>query len=223
MAGLVPRRLCSCHNQGGEIRHGRSGDENARCAAGIAERLGHPLRYLLFDLEADVIAPAAIHVQACGNHLGDHADRRACPMDPAHEAGVQIAGGVGDDVAPEIVQHLAKIAPRARQGLPEPVARRRGAGCQTGRSRIVSICVIISSSMVCARLRNSLQSAGSRSRLTQPSDASGAPAGKGSAMASRSLGERGRDIAYSGAQCKSCLEHLSRSERRANGRRRCGG
>ena len=39
-------------------------------------------------------------------------------MDPAHEAGVQIAGGVGDDVAPEMVQHLAKIAPRARQGLP---------------------------------------------------------------------------------------------------------
>ena len=83
------------------------------------------MRYLLFDIEADVIAPAAIHVQACGNHLGDHADRRACPVDPAHEAGVQIAGGVGDDVAPEIVQHLAKIVPRARQGLPEPVARRR--------------------------------------------------------------------------------------------------
>ena len=111
-----------------------------------------------------------------------------------------------------------RSCPERGKGCPNRSRVAAGAGCQTGRSRIVSICVIISSSMVCARLRNSLQSAGSRSRLTQPSDASGALAGKGSAMASRSLGERGRDIAYSGAQCKSCLEHLSRSERRANGR-----
>jgi hypothetical protein len=171
-----PDRRALGDQQSEKIRHRRAGHEQAGSVAWETDRLGHPARDLALDVVADVVAPAAVHVEAAGDHLRDHADGRAGTVHPAHEAGVQIAVGIGSDVPPDIVQHIGELARTARQRRVEAVAACLGRFRQTGRSRTCSMKSIISSSMPCACRRNELQSAGSRSRAATGAFAAGLPA-----------------------------------------------
>ncbi len=128
LAGFRPKRMNLRHDKRREIRHGRAGEEHARRAAGVAQRLGHPSRNLLLDSDADVIAAAAIHIERRRRHLRDHADRRTCAMHPAHEARMTIARRVRNNVRPHIVEHVAKLAPLARQAFRKPLAHLIGRG-----------------------------------------------------------------------------------------------
>ena len=69
----------------------------ARRSSGKPNSSARPADDLALDLDRRVVAAAEIGVQPAGQHLGQHADRRAAAMHPAHEAGMQIAGGVGQD------------------------------------------------------------------------------------------------------------------------------
>ncbi len=123
-SGIGAESLNLRHDQRGEIRHRRAGHEHAGRARRIAQRLGHPKRDLLLDLDADVVAAAAIHVQSGGGHFGEHADRRARAVHPAHESRMQIAGRVGHDVVANLGERVREFFFSARQRLGEPLPRR---------------------------------------------------------------------------------------------------
>ena len=57
---------------------------------------------LALHFDRDVVAPAEIGVEAGGQHLRQHAHRRAAAVHPSHEAGMDVAGGVGQDIAHEL-------------------------------------------------------------------------------------------------------------------------
>ncbi len=94
------------HNQREEISDRRPGDEEPGSRLGKAERLDHPSRDLMFHLDADVIAPAAIGVEAGCEHLGDHPDRRASAMHPAHERRMSVSGRIGFDRSLELFERF---------------------------------------------------------------------------------------------------------------------
>jgi len=54
-------------------------------------------------------------VEAGGQHLAQHADRRAGTVHPTHEEGMRVARDVGLDVAPEVRKDVRQIARLARQ------------------------------------------------------------------------------------------------------------
>ncbi len=107
---------------GHQVGHRRAGDEQAAGRRREREQLAHPVQHLLLDLERDLVAPTEVGVQAGGQHLGQRAHRRAAALHPAHEAGVRVAGGVGQDVAHEGVVHGREIGRRLRQRGAELVA-----------------------------------------------------------------------------------------------------
>ncbi len=74
----------------------------------------------------EAFAAAAVGVHAGGEHFGDHADRRAGALHPAHEHRMDVACGVGSDVALEIGEHVGKGAALPRQRPVEAGFRRLG-------------------------------------------------------------------------------------------------
>ena len=78
-------------------------------SSGKAEEFGHPARDLPLDLDGNMIAAAAVGVQPGGEHLRDHANRRAAAIDPAHEAGMHVALSVGQHLAHELGMNLGEI------------------------------------------------------------------------------------------------------------------
>ena len=72
-------------------------------------------------------------------HLRQHAYGCAAAMNPAHESGVHVAGGEGQDIAHEFAdaRRPDRTAPREdRRGSGTRTSS--GIGCQTGRSRMFS-------------------------------------------------------------------------------------
>ena len=108
--GLVTR-----HKQRQKIRHGRAGDENTAGLIWKVEGLRHPAGNLFLDSDGDMIAAAAIRIHPCRKHLGDHANRRAGALSPAHEHGMDIACGEGLDETIKVLKHSRKIPPILRQ------------------------------------------------------------------------------------------------------------
>ena len=100
---------------GDEVGDRGAGDEQAGGFGGHADHGGGPADHLALELDAGMVAAAAIHVQAGGEELGQHADGGAAAMDPAHEAGVGVAGGVGHDGAAEVVVEGGGVAALARE------------------------------------------------------------------------------------------------------------
>ena len=88
---------------------------------GKAEHLPHPFDDLTFDLDRNVIAPAEIGVQSGRQHLRQHADGGAAAMHPSHEAGMNVAGRIGNDEIGELAIDVVEI------GRPDAEARRETA------------------------------------------------------------------------------------------------
>jgi hypothetical protein len=59
-------------------------------------------------------------------------------MHPAHEAGVHIAGGVGQDIVHEFTMNGGQVGGRFGKIAAERARTSSGIGCQTGRSRMFS-------------------------------------------------------------------------------------
>ena len=93
---------------------------------GKAEHLPHPQNDLALDLDRNVIAAAEIGIQPGRQHLGQHPDGGAAAVDPPHEAGMDVAGGIRRDVFGKLPIDIAEIAACARQRLAETGARLRG-------------------------------------------------------------------------------------------------
>ena len=122
----LAQRFVAGDQQAQEVGHGGAGDEHAGGIAREAERFGEPARHLALDIEADVVAAAAVGVEAGGQHLRQHADGRARAVHPAHEEGVRVARGVRLDVAREVREHVREVAALARQRALEARAHRLG-------------------------------------------------------------------------------------------------
>ncbi len=90
-----------------QVGHGRAGHEQAACLFGKTEHLAHPLHDLALDLDRNLVAPAQVGIEAGGQHLGQHADGIAAAVHPAHEAGVAITDGIGQDVIHEALVRIA--------------------------------------------------------------------------------------------------------------------
>ena len=94
--------------------------------SGKAEELAHPDQDLALDLDGHVIASAEIGIEPRGQHLRQHAHRRAAAMDPAHEAGMGIAGGERHYVRHESPMGLGEARRRMRQRLTKASPRLLG-------------------------------------------------------------------------------------------------
>ena len=80
---------------------------------------------LALDLDGRLVAAAEIGVEAAGQHLGQHADHRAAALDPAHEAGMHVAAGIGQDVVHEFAVHrLQRLRRRAAMRAAKMLAYR---------------------------------------------------------------------------------------------------
>ena len=75
----------------------------------------HPQRDLPLDVQRDVIAAAAIGVETGRQHFGDHPDRRARALHPAHEQRMRIADREGLYVTIEFRQRGPEVAAFERQ------------------------------------------------------------------------------------------------------------
>ena len=110
------------------VGHRRAGDEHAAGAVGKSEQFTHPAHDLCFDFEGHLVAPAHVGVQAAGEHVGQHADRGAAAVHPAHETRVGIADHVGQDVLHHAGMHALERTRLRRQCRMKQPARRRGDG-----------------------------------------------------------------------------------------------
>ena len=99
------------------------------------QSLRQPERDLALDIDGDMVAAAAIGIEPRGEHFGDHADRRAAAMHPAHEQRMGIAVGIGQHRIREGVEQFAERLALLRQGVRNSARTSAGAGCQTLRWR----------------------------------------------------------------------------------------
>ena len=74
-------------------------DQKAAGALGKLEQLPAPVDHLALDVDRTMIAAAEIGVHGRGQKLGQQAARGARAVHPAEEAGVDVAGRVGEDRA----------------------------------------------------------------------------------------------------------------------------
>ncbi len=127
-ADVKPQRDVAGDEHRDQICHRGSGDEQTRRVFREAEELGDPARDLPLDLNGNVIAPAAIGVQSCGEHLRHHADRRAAAIDPAHETRMHIALRVRHHLAQKLGVHIGEVSANTRRGrlkvLPHSIRNR---------------------------------------------------------------------------------------------------
>ncbi len=114
------------HQQGNEIRGRRSGDEHAgRVGREIRTSRAAQAAIWRSTSMADVIAPAAVGVEAGRQHLGHHPDRRAGAMNPAHEQRMPVAVAIRLNEGSKIVEHRIERLRRPRQRLVEMAAAPR--------------------------------------------------------------------------------------------------
>jgi hypothetical protein len=104
-----------------QVGHRRTGDEEAARCWGKMEQGAHPVGYLLFDLQRDLVAAAGIGVQPRGQHLGQHAYHCSAALYPAQKTWVSIARREGQNRGHKLCVNLrqrrgpgGKIFPKAR-------------------------------------------------------------------------------------------------------------
>ena len=98
------------------------------------EDLPRPVDHLPLDIDRGVLAAAEIGVERARQELGERAGRRAGAVDPAHEARMGVAVGIGQHELGEAPVDLGRIR-RLRGGPAVRRLDRLGTGRQTGRSR----------------------------------------------------------------------------------------
>ena len=129
LADVIAETMVSRDQEAEKVGDRRSRDEQTRRGLGKAQGLGHPQRHLPLDVDPDMVASAAIRVEARGEHFRNHSDRRARAVHPSHEARVAVPRRVGLDVLVEILQHRFEWSAKPGQGRPERrahvVGRRR--------------------------------------------------------------------------------------------------
>jgi hypothetical protein len=111
-----------------EVRRGGAGDEQTAGSIREPEDLLRPRQDLPLNLNGHVVPPTHIRVHACRQHLGQHADGSATALYPAHEAGMRVAAGVGEDRLEKLGVYRGKLGRRGRQCFAKSgnrVARRR--------------------------------------------------------------------------------------------------
>jgi predicted CoA-binding protein len=116
---------------GGEADHGRhrgAADQKAARTLGQAEDLPRPLDHLALDIDGRMLTAAEVGVERPGQELGQGPRRRAGAVDPAHEARVGVARGIGQDEGLEPGIGLVEIDALARQGPGERRLHRLGHG-----------------------------------------------------------------------------------------------
>ena len=110
---------CAGHQHRQQVGHGGAGKEKAAGAFRKAEQLAHPRHHLALDFDGGMIAPAKIGVQSARQHLRQHADSGAAALDPAHEAGMHIAAGIGQHSVHEFAVHVPQRLRSARHRAAE--------------------------------------------------------------------------------------------------------
>ena len=123
-AGAEPRR--PRHHDGDEVGHRGPGHEQPARALGEPEERAAPADHLPLHVDGRVIAPADVGVHPRREHLRQHPRRRPAAVYPADEAGVDVAGGEGEDGLAEVVVDGGERRRPLRQGGGEP--RPRGLG-----------------------------------------------------------------------------------------------
>ena len=119
----LAQRLVAGDQQAQEVGHRGARDEHAGGVGREGEYLREPARHLALDVDADVVAAAAVGVEPGSQHLGQHADGRARAVHPAQEQRVRVARDVRLDVAREVGEHALEVPDVAGQRRPEARAR----------------------------------------------------------------------------------------------------
>ena len=91
-----------------------------------AEQLDQPADDLVFDDRGRVIELGDLRIHARGEHVGEHGERGAGADHPAPEAWMDVAGGVGQHVALELLIDLRGGRRVARRGSRQPLAHLGG-------------------------------------------------------------------------------------------------
>ena len=104
-------RRDQCNQRGG----GGAGCQYAAGPGRKSEQLPHPGYYLALHFQRNLIAPAYVGVQPGSQHLGQHADRRAAAMHPAHKTRMPIAHCVGQDVLHKLIVQIRQFSAIGRQ------------------------------------------------------------------------------------------------------------
>ncbi len=125
-AGAEPRR--ARHHHGDEVGHRGAGDEQPARALGEAEELAAPGDHLALHVDGGVLAAADVGVHPGGEELGEHPRGRAAAVDPADEAGVDVARGEGEDGLAELVVEGVERRRPGGQRRRDPLAHGRGDG-----------------------------------------------------------------------------------------------
>ena len=90
------------HRQAHEVGHGAAAHEQSARLGGEPHHLLEPIEHLVFHETGAVVEASYVRVEAGGQHLREGGERRARAHDPAPEAGVDVAGGQGEDVLSEV-------------------------------------------------------------------------------------------------------------------------
>src|ERR1700733_9930082 len=119
------------YDYGDQVCHRVACDKQSSRRVGKTEELTHPTDNLSLDFNGSMVATAKVRVQSCGEHLRQHANRRAATMYPTHEARVNVPYSERQDVLHDLVMDCAKIRwqsgnaaaklrpNRIRDGLPD--------------------------------------------------------------------------------------------------------
>ena len=111
----VPR-----YGQADEIRHRAARDQQSARAGRKPEQLHKPRDHPVLDQSRGVIELGHLRIHSRRQHVGEHPERRAGPDHPAPESRVDVARGVGEDVALELLVHGRRRGGLERQRLGEP-------------------------------------------------------------------------------------------------------
>ena len=112
--------VANCNTQRGsasdqhtqQVRHRCSGDEETGRVHRKSKQLAHPPDDLSLYLDRHVIASTEIGIEAGSEHLRQHAGWISAAMHPTHKARMGIPGGIGKDIAHELLMDCGKIGRR---------------------------------------------------------------------------------------------------------------
>ena len=105
------------HRQAHKVRDGGAAHQQAARAGREAQQLGHPADHLPLHQGRGLIVAGEVRVHPRGQHVGEHREGGPRAHHPAPEAGVDVAGGIGEDVLAELAVHGRRIGGAAGHGL----------------------------------------------------------------------------------------------------------
>jgi hypothetical protein len=107
-----------------EVRHRTAGGEQACRACRKLKPARHPVDDAFFDVNAAVIAAAAIGVECGRSHFREHAAGRSSAVNPAPEARMGVAGAKRQDQFAQIGADLMHVLRKARRRFGQALLHR---------------------------------------------------------------------------------------------------